>query len=420
MSNGAYGTGSCPSCSRSARMSPLSTTTTATLTTCLALAGRGGVRGEMKNLIFAADGPKPRIVLRDAINNDLEIVENAEYCLVYDRPLADTGLTWRQLTAWRAGSDSLDGEEERAAARELYARLLKSMDRNGAERFVFERYCARYRTHGFDIPALIPQVYLHYDPYTRWAGGTLTRQRMDFLLLLDRRRRVVLEVDGVQHYADADGRASPARYAEMVSADRELRLAGYEVYRFGGHEIADRARPPASSTSSSTICSRPQTNLTHLGRGSTAPGSPPPEHGPTRQAGHLAAVKQQDVREGPALPLRGTRPVLEAGQQHPVPGGAEPHRIDAAAVHRVSRHAWEFRLGVPDRGGLGGRGGAPAPGTGRPGPHRAAGAQHRVGKLGQLISASGQAGMELAAESRQHGGWPAAGILWQTVHHGLR
>jgi hypothetical protein len=43
----------------------------------LGLGGPGGVRGEMKNLIFAADGPKPRIVLRDAINNDLEIVENA-------------------------------------------------------------------------------------------------------------------------------------------------------------------------------------------------------------------------------------------------------------------------------------------------------------------------------------------------------
>lgn len=196
----------------------------------------------MKNLIFAADGPKPRIVLRDAINNDLEIVENAEHCLVYGRPLGDTGLTWRQLTAWWAHSDSLDGKEERTAAHELYARLLKSMDRNGAERFVFERYCARYRTYGFDIPALIPQVYLHYDPYTRWAGGTLGRQRMDFLLLLDHRRRVVLEVDGIQHYADAQGRASPARYAEMVAADRELRLTGYEVYRFGGHEITDRSR----------------------------------------------------------------------------------------------------------------------------------------------------------------------------------
>jgi hypothetical protein len=208
----------------------------------LGLDGPGGVSGEMKNLIFAADGPKPRIVLSDAINNDLEVVGNTEHCLVYDRPLADTGLTWRQLTAWRARSDSLDGEAERAAAHELYARLLKSMDRNGAERFVFERYCARYRTHGFGIPALIPQVYLHYDPYTRWTGGTLLRQRMDFLLLLPLRRRVVLEVDGIQHYADAEGRASPTRYAEMVAADRDLRLAGYEVYRFGGHEIADRSR----------------------------------------------------------------------------------------------------------------------------------------------------------------------------------
>jgi very-short-patch-repair endonuclease len=65
---------------------------------------------------------------------------------------------------------------------------------------------------------------------------------MDFLLLLPRRRRVVLEVDGVQHYADGEGRASPERYGEMVAADRDLRLAGYEVYRFGGHEIADRDR----------------------------------------------------------------------------------------------------------------------------------------------------------------------------------
>lgn len=206
----------------------------------LGLGSPGRVRGEMKNLIFAADGPKPRIVISDAINNDLQIVENAEHCLVYDRPLAETGLTWRQLTAWWARSDSLDGEDERTAGRGLYARLLKCMDPKGAERFVFERYCARYRTHGFDIPALIPQVYLHYDPYSRRAGGTLTRQRMDFLLLLDYRRRVVLEVDGIQHYADSEGRASPARYAEMVAADRELRLAGYEVYRLGGHEIANR------------------------------------------------------------------------------------------------------------------------------------------------------------------------------------
>jgi hypothetical protein len=208
----------------------------------LGLDGLRGVRGEMKNLIFAADGPKPHVVLHDAISNDLKVVKNEQYCLIYDKPLSMTGLTWRQLTAWWADNDGLDGEEELAAAHDLYARLLRSMERNGAERFIFERYCARYGTHGFDIPALIPQVYVHYDPYTRRTGGTLTRQRMDFLLLLDRHRRVVLEVDGIQHYANEDGSASPARYAEMVAADRELRLAGYEVYRFGGTEIVDRGQ----------------------------------------------------------------------------------------------------------------------------------------------------------------------------------
>lgn len=207
----------------------------------LALAGTGGVRGEMKNLIFASTGPKPKIVLRDAVNNDLEITENAEHCLVYDRALGEEGLTWRHLTAWWAGRDGLSQDEERAAGRELYKRLLKSAA-NDAERLIFERYCARYATHGFSIPALIPQVYLHYDPYTRRTGGTLPRQRMDFLLLLPRRRRVVIELDGIQHYADDNRIADPARYAAMAAADRELRLTGYEVYRFGGHELADRSR----------------------------------------------------------------------------------------------------------------------------------------------------------------------------------
>jgi hypothetical protein len=121
----------------------------------LGISGPGGVRGEMKNLI-SATGPKPRIVISNAISNDLEVVENGEHCLFYDRTLSPAGLTWRQLTAWWARSDTLDGEEERTAT-------------------------------------------LHYDPYTRRAGGTLTRQRMDFLLLVDQHRRVVLEVDGIQH-----------------------------------------------------------------------------------------------------------------------------------------------------------------------------------------------------------------------------
>jgi very-short-patch-repair endonuclease len=59
---------------------------------------------------------------------------------------------------------------------------------------------------------------------------------MDFLLLLPHRQRVIIEIDGKQHYAD-DEVANPEKYASMVAEDRNLRLLGYEVYRFGGYEL---------------------------------------------------------------------------------------------------------------------------------------------------------------------------------------
>jgi very-short-patch-repair endonuclease len=114
---------------------------------------------------------------------------------------------------------------------------------NKAERVIFDAYTTRYRT-SLDIPALIPQVYLHYDPqgqrlrHATAAGAPLERQRMDFLLLFSDKRRVVIEVDGKQHYADGE-KASPHLYARMVAEDRRLKLAGYEAFRFGGAELFD-------------------------------------------------------------------------------------------------------------------------------------------------------------------------------------
>lgn len=216
---------------------------TPTLTHLLNLTGLRGVEGQLKNLIFAANGPKPRIVFTDALNNDIKLIENHEHCLVYDRPLPEGGLTWRELVSWWSETQGYGDKPEREAAHSLYRRLIASMADNEAERLLFDEYCKRYGTQGFDIPALIPQVYLHYDPYTKRTGATLPRQRMDFLLLLPSRRRVVLELDGKQHYAEDDGKASPRRYAEMVKEDRELRLAGYEVYRFGGREFMEGQHP---------------------------------------------------------------------------------------------------------------------------------------------------------------------------------
>ncbi|MEU1661545.1 hypothetical protein ABZ527_36475 [Streptomyces griseofuscus] len=56
--------------------------------------------GSFKNLIFAADGEKPELVLRNAVNNDVEIVRNAHTCLVFTDLLPPQGLTWRQMVAW--------------------------------------------------------------------------------------------------------------------------------------------------------------------------------------------------------------------------------------------------------------------------------------------------------------------------------
>ncbi|MFD3534684.1 hypothetical protein [Streptomyces sp. NPDC058664] len=128
----------------------------------------------------------------------------------------------------------------------MYAGLAASLDPE-PERFLFRTYCARYgAAGGHELPALIAQFYLHYDPYTRRSPehtSTLARQRIDFLLTPDR-SRLVIEVDGVQHYADATGKASPRLYSEMAAEDRRLRLMGYDIYRFGGHELA---RPGAST-----------------------------------------------------------------------------------------------------------------------------------------------------------------------------
>lgn len=77
----------------------------------------------VKNLIFAANGPKPELVLRDAVNNDIEIVRNGAFCLVYDRPIPDDGLRFSHLiTWWRAHEDLPDSVSDRHVGLSLHAR----------------------------------------------------------------------------------------------------------------------------------------------------------------------------------------------------------------------------------------------------------------------------------------------------------
>jgi hypothetical protein len=193
-----------------------------------------------RQLLFAAlpEYPKPEIVLADAVSTEVSIVKHDEGCLHYTEAIHDSGLTWRELVRWFRVEEA--DADERTRALSLHRRLMASLN-EGPEQLILQTYAKFYGDFGFDIPALLPQVYLHYDPYAQGPHrvSPLYRQRMDFLLLVPQRGRVVIELDGQQHYANADGRASPRRYGDMMREDRKLKLTGYDVFRFGGHELTD-------------------------------------------------------------------------------------------------------------------------------------------------------------------------------------
>ncbi|MFI9561464.1 AbiJ-related protein [Nonomuraea endophytica] len=196
-----------------------------------------------KNLIFATTA-KPDIRFLDAADNDIEVL-NPDAVLIYDRPITAEGIRWRDLQAWWKETQNLPTDE--AAKKTLYARLGSCLPENSAaQRNLFALYHEIHGSNVPELPALLPEVWLHWDPKTVRARGreALLRFRMDFLLLLPRGQRVVLEVDGRQHYS-TDGRPDSAKYAAGMKGDRDLKLSGYEVFRFGTDELDDpaQARP---------------------------------------------------------------------------------------------------------------------------------------------------------------------------------
>lgn len=190
-----------------------------------------------KNLIFASPH-KPDLRFRDALNNDIEIVTNASEVLVYDRPISNEGLRWSDLQDWWA--DIAQIADATQAKRSIYKRLRASLpDNSPPQTTLFEAFFEGFGKAVPNLPALLPEVWLHWDPRTVKERGpdALLRFRMDFLLLLPQGVRVVIEVDGKHHYADDAGYADVQRYAQMVRADRDLKLAGYEVFRFGAADL---------------------------------------------------------------------------------------------------------------------------------------------------------------------------------------
>ena len=196
--------------------------------------------GRPKNLIFASTA-RPDIRIVDAINNDIEILSDPGKFLVYDRPTQE-GVLWRDLQAWWKDTWNLSSDEE--AKNTLYDRLLASLPENSPpQRNLFKAYHYIHAGAVPRLPALLPEVWLNWDPKTIRERGpqAMLNFRMDFLLLLPHGHRVVLEVDGATHYS-TNGHPDAAVYAKGARADRELKLARYEVYRFGATELQNTGK----------------------------------------------------------------------------------------------------------------------------------------------------------------------------------
>lgn len=193
----------------------------------------------IKNIVFAANRLKPDIVVDNALENTVKIVDAGD-ALVYEDGIPEQGLSWLDLAKWYEQFESEDTQNK------LAERLLSSLD-SPPEQIFFRTYCDFIIKYDRNLPALIPQVYLYYDPKTKGARhgkSIFEHQRMDFMFIISREHRVIIEIDGIQHYAEdrtIGGTyykcADVNRYAEMMKAHREMVLDGYDVYRIGGKEL---------------------------------------------------------------------------------------------------------------------------------------------------------------------------------------
>ncbi|WP_432052438.1 hypothetical protein [Streptomyces xiamenensis] len=201
-----------------------------------------GARGrELRNLIFGSAKPDLRLI--ELIDGDAPQTMNRDEVIVYDRPIADDGLRWCDLQDWWQETKGLKDSSE--AKDTLYKRMLSFLPPKEESPPQWWLFTAYHRLHGPtqmpQRPALLPEVWRHWDPKTMKARGgeALSGLRMDFLLLLPHGRRVVIEVDGAHHYS-TDGRPDTDKYARQAAEDRKLKLRGYDVYRFGGKELSTK------------------------------------------------------------------------------------------------------------------------------------------------------------------------------------
>lgn len=121
----------------------------------------------------------------------------------YNRSIPSSGMMWNDLVEWYAAENNLadDQNPEVAFITRLCDYLDTSFKANGAkagpETWMLQAYYNLKKELGIDLPALIPQVYLYYDPQTLKQRGykLFEHQKMDFLMIFSHKDRIVIEID---------------------------------------------------------------------------------------------------------------------------------------------------------------------------------------------------------------------------------
>lgn len=129
---------------------------------------RPGRGGRPKNLIFATLG-KPDIRFSDAIDNDIEIVGDVDKVLVYDQPIGASGIRWCDLQAWWKDAQGIADDEGKKS---LYQRLIKSLPSNSPRSGTYSTSTTRSTAAPSpSLPALLPEIWLHWDHKTVQERG---------------------------------------------------------------------------------------------------------------------------------------------------------------------------------------------------------------------------------------------------------
>lgn len=186
-------------------------------------------------IIFAAiQKPKGNI---DTINGFYNIYINDKNCYIYDKGknINDFGVKKEDIEEWC--------KEKGIPKDEFYKKIRNSIPTKAKEQIKFYDYYMEkiYNRDSKKNFFLFPEVYVNLNI----NNGDGEPQRADFMLVLPNKEKIIIEIDGIGHYADEYQQkwyASEKKYAKDREFDRNMIFKGYKVVRFSNYEIRDDIR----------------------------------------------------------------------------------------------------------------------------------------------------------------------------------